>query len=623
MNDATTTLPADAPVRALVDRLVRFDGPPDQFLRELIMAQCRFAEVPAGAFIRLGDEHRVEVLASHPAIQPNDTPPVWLAQAVQVLREQPADQAGQTRLIGIGRGDGMYGQTASQHIILLPTAGTTSLDGVEAFVVPTGDPAAAKQCQQRLELSLALLTLYEMRRTLVQRDADLNGLATATKVLNAANAQTRFRAAALAFCNELASRFGAERVSLGFLEGKYVKLRAMSQTENINRKMTLVQQIEAAMEECLDQDVEVFTPAPPDAGFASRAHEQLAQREHTQAICSLPLRRDGEPVAVVTLEKAQDQAVVPGEIDFLRMACDLSGPRLLERHDADRWIGARLAASTRRGLSVALGPTHTWAKAAAVGLLAAVLALIFVEVPYRIDAPFTFEAVTRRAVPAPFDGFLSEVNVEPGDAVAAGATLGGLDTDEIRYELAELRAQLATHRKEADLARREGKAVDVQIAQAKADEVSARIDLLEHRLTRARLRSPVDGKVVEGDLKQRLGAPVQRGDVLFEVAPLTEQRAEMLVSDADITEIEEGMTGTLAAASAPGDPLRFVVEQIHPIAEVVEDRNAFRVKLKLEESRPWLRPGIEGVAKIDVDRRAAGWVWTRDARNWLRLKLWW
>ncbi|MEM7576863.1 MAG: HlyD family efflux transporter periplasmic adaptor subunit [Planctomycetota bacterium] len=653
MDDATATLMNEANARAWVDRLVRFDGPPDQFLRELLIVQCRFADVPAGAVLRLtqapalvdGSESpeapenseppatpeptavRVEVLAAQPAISPNDTPPLWLAHAVEALkqatREQPTLPASMIVPVPIAQPDGMYGQAAREHLILLPTAGLTSLDGVEAFVVPTGDPQQIQQARQRLELSLALLTLYEMRRTLNQRDADLEGLATATRALTAANHQSKFRAVSLAFCNEIASRFGAERVSVGILEGKYVKLRAMSQTEHVNRKMAVVQRLEAAMEECLDQDVEVYVPASSEAGFVNRAHDALAQDQRMKAVCSLPLRRDGEPVAVITVEKTEGQAVVPGEMDFLRMACDLAGPRLLERHERDRWFGARWAAGSRAALAAFVGPQHTWAKAAAVGLLVAAALLTFVKIPYRIDAPFAFEAVTQRAVPAPFDGFLAEALAEPGDEVAAQQALGALETDELRFELAERRADVATYRKQADLARREGNAVDVQIAQAQADEAQARIDLLEYRLEQATLRSPIAGRVVVGDLRQQVGAPVRRGDVLFEVAPLDQQRAEMLVADADITEVAEGMTGTLAAASEPGDPIGFTIETIHPIAEVIDGGNVFRLKLRLDASREWLRPGIEGVANIDVGQRAAGWVWTRDARNWLRLKLWW
>ena len=137
------------------------------------------------------------------------------------------------------------------------------------------------------------------------------------------------------------------------------------------------------------------------------------------------------------------------------------------------------------------------------------------------------------------------------------------------------------------------------------------------------IRSPIAGTVVVGDLKQQLGAPVGTGDVMFEVAPLEALRAELLVDDHKISDIPgPGATGRLAAAAQPDQKLPFEVEVIHPIAEVVDGRNVFRVRVRLQELRPWARPGIEGVAKIDAHPAPLGWVWIRAAVNWVRLKLW-
>jgi len=35
-----------------------------------------------------------------------------------------------------------------------------------------------------------------------------------------------------------------------------------------------------------------------------------------------------------------------------------------------------------------------------------------------------------------------------------------------------------------------------------------------------------------------------------------------------------------------------------------------------------MRPGMEGVAKISIDRRHLVWIWTRRLVNWVRMKLW-
>ncbi len=620
MEQQTALLTGDAGIRDLVDRLVRFDGPPDQFLRELLAAQCRFAEVAAGAVVRTGEGQRLELLATHPAVGPTEGPPYWLALAVDLLRREGVPDESLVR--PVTRPDAVYGQGPTQHLILVPLKGESSLTGCEAFVVETGNPSWADRSRQRLEVSLFLLSLYEMRQTLSRRESDLRGLSMATTVLARANEHGKFRPASLAFCNEVASRWKAERVSFGVLAGRYVKLRAMSQTEHIVRKMALVQTIEGAMEECLDQDVEVMHPAPPEVGTVNRAAAELSERAKAGLVLSLPIRRDGEPQAVLTVERRTDEPFTPEQVEFLRLACDLCGPRLLERHETDRWVGARAAASTRRGAAMMLGAQHTWAKLTAVLLLAAILAVTLIQQPFRVTAPFTFEAVTQRTVAAPFNGFLMTVNVEPGDAVNAGDVLATLDTAELRLQLAQAMAEQRTFMKQADIARREHKAVEVQIAEARAAEQQARIDLLTFQINHAELKAPVAGTVVTGDLKQKLGAPVSKGDALFEVAPLAALRAVLRVPDDDIAFVRAGQPGALAAALDPGRAVPFTVEQVNPIAEVIAEQNVFRVKAELADKPAWLRPGIEGIAKIDAGRASIAWVWTREAIAWVRLKLW-
>jgi len=78
----------------------------------------------------------------------------------------------------------------------------------------------------------------------------------------------------------------------------------------------------------------------------------------------------------------------------------------------------------------------------------------------------------------------------------------------------------------------------------------------------------------------------------------------------------------LATASYPGQKIGVVVERINPMAEVVNERNAFRVRVKLDSVPGWMRPGMEGMAKVSVDKRSYAWIWTRKLINWFRMKFW-
>ncbi|UCD51093.1 MAG: HlyD family efflux transporter periplasmic adaptor subunit [Phycisphaerales bacterium] len=443
------------------------------------------------------------------------------------------------------------------------------------------------------------------------------------ETLSAANRQNRFTSVAMAVCNELATQWKCERVSLGFLKGRYVHVKAISHTENFSRKMRLVQDIETAMEECVDQDVEIVYPTPDEETCVNRAAKEFSSEHNQEAILSLPLRYEGQPKAVVTLERSTESPFNTDELEAIRLTCDLCTPRLMNLHHHDRWIGARTAAGLERVFATALGAEHTWAKLAAVLIFGLAVFLVSGKGWYRVKALFMFEAVSQYKITAPFDGYIKDVTVEVGDQVVEGQTaLAELDTAELRLQLASTRAEQAGYRKQVDAAMRDGKIAEAQIAQANADKAQAQIDLYAYRIKQATILAPLTGTLVTGDLKRQIGAPVETGKVLFEIAPLDALRAVLHVPEDEVSEVKVGQQGWLATASFPGQRLRFIVERVNPAAEVVNNRNVFKVRVRLLDTQPWIRPGMEGVAKITIEKRRYAWIWSRKVVNWIRMKLW-
>jgi len=522
----------------------------------------------------------------------------------------------------------LYGQPADRHLVVVPLRGGAAVRGVSAFVVDGRDRQALQASQERIELTTSLLSLYEMRLTLQQRQLDLRRLRMALETLAAVNEHERFAGASMTACNEAASRWQADRVGIGFLKGRYVYLKAMSHTEKFNRKMKLVQDIEAAMEECLDQDVEVLHPVVAQATYVSRAARELSQRHGPTAVLSLPLRRSGEPVGVMTLERPASQPFRLEEVESLRLTCELCTPRLANLHERDRWFGARAAAKLRKTLGKALGPTHTWAKVAAAAVLAAILFLSFAQGDYTAEGTFVIEPVQQRIVQAPFDGHLAGVEVEPGRKVKKGQLLARLDAEELLSRLVEAQAELFGHQTRMDVARSEHKAGQMRLAEADAKAVAARIARLDYWIRKAEIVSPIDGTVLRGDLRQQIGASVETGQVLFEIGPLEPLRAELMIPEDQISEVRETLQeGELATKRHPDLRIAFAVERINPVAEVVEQKNVFKVRVRLvnpdlKGRHWWLRPGMEGIGKIHLGRRPYAWLWTYRLVNWIRMKLW-
>ena len=294
----------------LVDRLSRFDGPPEHFLLNLLAVQCHIASASGGAILRSRQRgHRGSAGGRIRRWPQGATAPVWLAQAVESAAAVQSD--GATAVKPLQAADDLYGSPARQLAgDGSACGGGQGVRGLAAFVVDTGDPSALEVSRERLELTVSLLSLYEMRLTLQRRQPGPPAAAHGDGDARRRQRAGRFAGAAMALCNELASRWYCQRVGLGFLKGRYVHLKALSHTEKFSRKMKLVQDIEAAMEECLDQDVEVAAPCrarrrPTSAGRPASCPAGTARRRS----CSLPLRRAGEPVGVVTLERAARPAV--------------------------------------------------------------------------------------------------------------------------------------------------------------------------------------------------------------------------------------------------------------------------------------------------------------------------
>ena len=167
---------------------------------------------------------------------------------------------------------------------------------------------------------------------------------------------------------------------------------------------------------------------------------------------------------------------------------------------------------------------------------------------------------------------------------------------------AALKAEQLGYQKQMAASMRDRQTAEAQIAGAQSDKVAAEIRLIERKIDQAALIAPITGWVVSEDLKQQIGAPVETGKILFEIASIDSLRAELYVPESSIANVAAGQTGELAAVGHPDQKVRFVIERITPIAEVVNHQNVFDVRARILEHLEWMRPGMEGEARMASSR---------------------
>ena len=109
----------------------------------------------------------------------------------------------------------------------------------------------------------------------------------------------------IAVANDLAARLRCDRVSLGLIRRNgSIRLRAISHSASFKGQGRLVDAIENAMEEALDQRTSVAYPHALDRTAVTMAHRALAEIirvQGTSLISVVMADGKGEPVGAITL----------------------------------------------------------------------------------------------------------------------------------------------------------------------------------------------------------------------------------------------------------------------------------------------------------------------------------
>ena len=224
-------------------------------------------------------------------------------------------------------------------------------------------------------------------------------------------------------------------------------------------------------------------------------------------------------------------------------------------------------------------------------------------------------------IPAPFDGYLSQVHVDIGDVVQPGDLLVALDTRDLAQEVRMASADVTRYQGEAEKAQAQKAFAEMQIARAREQQAQAKLTLVQQQLDSAQVLAPMAGTVVEGELRKNLGSPVRRGDLLLKLAQNRNLYLEVAVDQSDVQEIHPGMTGEVAFVGRPEDRFGFTVTSMEPAAIARDGKNVFLVRAQINAQPGW-HPGLGGTAKLDAGEHALLWVLTRRTVRYLRGLFW-
>lgn len=397
-----------------------------------------------------------------------------------------------------------------------------------------------------------------------------------------------------------------------------VRVSAISGGEVVDPFASETRLLECALQESLIRAAcGVWPVIDAENRHALLSHQQLVESGMGDTVISVPLQTEtGDPsgsLLVVLQSDASEsdrQAHVREVERFLRAGAGaLAGCLCLLQKLADSRI-LQIIQNLRTAFSASRLQLVAW-------ILAAFSLVLMAPVTYCISCAVELQPVQRNYVAAPFEGTLEKCLVEPGDFVVKDQLLAQMDGREIRWELAEVQANLnkATKERNTQLSKKEFG--DAAISGHEMQRLEQRSALLAHRNESLEIRSPADGVVVSGDHREAEGVPLEMGKTLFEIAPLSSMVVEICIPEEDIRHVTVGMKVDIQLEAIPEDRVEGTIRSIHPRAELHDAKNVFVAEADIPNPIGLLRPGMRGQAQVHTHRHALGWNLFHKPAAWL------
>ncbi|WP_338848784.1 efflux RND transporter periplasmic adaptor subunit [Massilia sp. W12] len=312
----------------------------------------------------------------------------------------------------------------------------------------------------------------------------------------------------------------------------------------------------------------------------------------------------------------------PSLANRLRAAAQLAEPMLRHWRKAEQSLPGHVWQLCSDGIYKLSRPGSHKLKISTAAAVLLISLLCFVPVQDRVAANSVIEGKTRQTLSAPFDGFIAEVWARPGMTVKKGQKLAQFDRRDLLLEQAKLQSQYEQAASKLRTANAEHDAAASMAAGAELRKSQAELDEVQARLERSTILAPMDGLIVSGDWSHQIGVKIDTGRQLFEVDSSEKFRVILHVPEREIERVRNGQTGYVRLTGRPDAAYPFVVTNVTPVADVQNGENGFRVEADWQGASPLIKPGMQGVGKIETGQTNLLTVFMRDPLHWLRIKIW-
>ena len=201
-------------------------------------------------------------------------------------------------------------------------------------------------------------------------------------------------------------------------------------------------------------------------------------------------------------------------------------------------------------------------------------------------APITLSSTTA--------GRVAKMSVDAGDQVKKDQVVAQLDERNVKARLRAAQAKAgAAARNLANvkrLYRAQAKTMlDVSVAEGEATNASADVGLIKTELEDTKIKSPLDGTVLERLVQP--GESIGQTAGVMKIADLSKLVAEANINEGELKLVQMGQEAEIVVESTPGDPYKGVVREIAQQADRARGTVLVKIDIETDGTRP-LKPGM-------------------------------
>lgn len=424
-----------------------------------------------------------------------------------------------------------------------------------------------------------------------------------------------------ALVNSYCQKLGCQKTAIGLVENNQVTVSAVSGIDSIVANSPAIVQIQQAQEECLDNGTRVVVQQVLNEGDLPSDGLLIHQRWHQSnggaSVASIPVKVDGQPVAVFSLERNLSQPFQHGELEQIEKTIQAFGPAIGLMKKSSRSLRRHFGDSLRDNF-LSRFKNKAFALAAAAALAFFVLGWL----PYRPTIPCTIQPAKINHLTAPYDAVIASAPFVAGDQIEAGDSIVQFDTKSLELERDAIVAQINSKmigRNQAMLKRDKTQAAMIE-AQMESDRV--RLQSIERQIAQGSLKAQYAGTIIRGDLRHQIGQSISQGSPLMEIAPAEGMRIELEIPEEQAGLIDVGYVGSFSAGANPGDRHQFKITKITPSTTIRGGKNVVLAEAEVQGSSEWMRTGMTGYANVKAGWQPVWWLMSHRIIDGLRLGFW-